>query len=310
MTQKKIIIGLATFKRPQMLKQTLKSLGLQKIDPAIGVELVLVDNDPEGSARELADEFKENLPFTLHYQIEEKRGIVAARNAVIEKALSLKGHYLAFIDDDEVAAVDWIERLLGGLVHYEADVVSGFSKQRIPSDSPEWVKKGSFFQLSSYASGTVRKSASTRNILFDLNKLCIEWGLRFDPALSFVGSSDTFFFEEAYLRGAKIIWIADACVVEEIPFSRLTVSWILNRSFRRGNSMVVRRRLRHGVASSFILLPRIVGELFWASILFLGSLPAGKHVRVRRLKPFYESLGMLVALSGYKYYEYRNVHGH
>lgn len=283
-------------------------MALQKIQD-VSVELVVADNDPEKSAWSVCKNMAVAFPFAFHYIVEPERGIVAVRNRILEESIKRQADYLAFLDDDEIAAPNWLKQLYMGLIHYNADVVAGHSEQIIPAEAPAWVKKGGFFKLSEYPTGTLRKSASTRNIMFDLSKLCELWRLRFHPALNLLGSSDTFFFEEAYDRGAKIVWIAEAVVREEIPASRLTSQWILNRAFRAGNSLVVRRQLRKGWFSSLLLLPRALGGVFWGAILFLASLPMPKDMSLKRQLLFYRSAGMLLAITGYRYYEYRQTHG-
>lgn len=307
---KKIVIGLATFKRPQMLDKTLKSLAAQEIPEGVVVELVLVDNDAERSSFPVFEAFSRMAPFQVHFFCEENKGIVSARNRIVEEALGLQADFLGFIDDDEAAAPDWLGQLYRGLTKYEADVVPGFSLQKLPESAPEWIVKGNFFKLSSYPTGTLRKSASTRNILFDLKKLCGEWGLRFHPALNMTGSSDTFFFEEAHLKGAKIVWIAEAVVEEEIPASRLNSGWLMARWFRAGNSRVIRQKLRQGRFYGLLMFPFAFLALTWGVILCLITLPLAKHVRIKKRRYFCEHLGRLSATVGYKYPEYRQKHGY
>jgi len=293
-----------------MLGKTFKSLAAQAIPDGVAVDLVLVDNDPERSSFEVFEDFSSQAPFPVHYFCEANRGIVSARNRIVEETLAIQADFLAFIDDDEVAAPDWLNQLYRGLTKYDADVVPGFSLQMLPQNAPEWIVKGNFFELSSYPTGTLRKSASTRNILFDLKKLCGEWGLRFHPALNMTGSSDTFFFEEAYLKGAKIVWIAEGVVEEEIPDSRLTSSWLMARWFRAGNSLVIRQKLRQGRFYGLRMLPFAFLGLIWGATLCLMTVTLAKHVRIKNLRYFCEPLGRLSAIAGYKYHEYRREHGY
>jgi len=310
LTQKKIVIGLATFKRPQMLSKTLESLRQQRTIPETSVELVLVDNDEEKSALPTFEQYHKQFAFALHYFNEPVKGIASARNRIVEESLRLGAHYLAFMDDDEIASTDWIFQLYEGLVKYDADVVTGSSERIIPADAPEWIKKGRFFALRNRPSGEVRKSGSTRNVLFDLQKLCVDWKLRFHPGLNLVGSSDAFFFEEAYLKGARIVSVAEASIVEELPASRLTAKWILSRSFRGGNSKVARRYLRHGAVAALAMLPQATGGLLWGTFIALITLPAQKQTRIRNRRGLYYNMGVLSAIFGYRYQEYKKAHGH
>lgn len=293
-----------------MLSKTLESLKVQQLIPNITLELVLVDNDEEKSALATFEQYHKQFPYSMHYFVEPEKGIASARNRIVEESIGLGAHYLAFMDDDEIAMADWIFQLYQGLVKYEADVVTGSSERTIPNDAPEWIKKGRFFALRNRPSGEVRKSGSTRNVLFDLRKLCVEWKLRFHPGLNLVGSSDAFFFEEAYLKGARIVSVAEASILEELPASRLTAKWILSRSFRGGNSKVVRRYLRHGALAALAMLPQAIGGLLWGSLMALVTLPAQKHTRIRNRRGLHYNLGVFSGIVGYRYQEYKKAHGH
>lgn len=292
-----------------MLERTLRSLKGQSV-PGASVEVLLLDNDPEGSARSVYQEVFKGSPLKTHYFIEESKGIVNMRNRVLKEAIALYGNYLAFIDDDEIAAENWLEKLAEGLIAHQADVVSGYSEQILPEGIPAWMHNGGFYRLSEYPTGTLRKSASTRNILFDLEKLCVEWNLRFHPGLNMTGSSDTYFFEEASLKGARIVWIAEAVVTEEMPESRLTQKWILNRAFRAGNSLAIRVYLRKGRSAPFFLLPEAFFDLITGGFLWLIYLPFGKTRYVKALKKIAMARGTISGVFGYKYYEYKQTHGH
>lgn len=293
-----------------MLERTLDSLIYQTSSSGEQVELLLVDNDPEGSASPVFQKVMAKSTMKGHYFIEPKKGIVNMRNRVLEEAIRCGGDFLAFIDDDEIAADDWLERLYEGLTGFQAEVASGFSLQKLPENTPDWMIEGQFFRLSEYPTGTLRRSASTRNILFDLKKLCVEWNLRFHPGLNMTGSSDTYFFEEAYLRGAKMVWIAEAVVSEEMPPSRLTKKWILDRAFRSGNSLVVRNYLRYGRLTTFKLLPEAFFDLITGGLLWLIYLPFGKASSVKAEKKMAMARGTISGVFGYTFYEYRKSHGY
>lgn len=276
------------------------------------VEIVVADNDPHQSAHPVVAEQRNHfLHASLSYLHVPTRGIVHMRNAVIEYALQQDAQLLAFIDDDETVAPQWLIGMLDTLDQFGAHVVVGRVVRVFPENPPQWIVQGQFFEGTNVPTGTLRKSASTNNVLFDLHKIAIEMGLRFHPALNLSGSSDTFLFGESHRKGARIVWHNDTPVQEFIPATRLTVKWQLNRAFRHNNCRTIRATIRH---------PRwrvILSEGSYGLVHFLlaiGSLPVnifrGKAGLVHSLRFFWKGLGSLAGLSGYHYEEYKRIHGH
>lgn len=303
----KIVIGLGTFKRPKMLLQCLQSLKAQQIPDQVELMMIVVDNDKEGSAEQTYDSISQDFPYSTQYFVHSEKGIVSMRNRIIDECIKENAHYLAFLDDDEVAEPDWILKHLESMEQYKADVTAGYVEQLLPDDTPVHMKK--FYKLASHPTGTDRISGSTRNIMFSL-ELCTKHGLRFNPALNLTGSSDTFFFEEAYKLGAKIVWVQEAMVYEEMPKSRITKTWLWNRAYRHGNSLVVRTQIREGRVRAFRLLPAAVFKLFIGAFEWLIFGLMGKAHRIGKVKRMKNAFGMLSALFGKKYYEYQSTHGH
>ncbi len=291
-----------------MLLESLSSLMALKAPGDCKVEIILCDNDLDKSAASIIESFKfQSYPIT--YIVEPRKGIVFMRNRIIDQAITNESDFLAFIDDDEIADPNWLLNLYGGMLKYKADVAAGFADQKLPINAPNWARQSNFFKLSTYPTGTLRESASTRNVLFNMS-LCRELGLRFHERLNLVGSSDTFFFEEAHKKGSKIVWIDEALVSETLPLSRVTEKWVWNRAFRHGNSRVVRQRIRKGNPGAFQLLPLaclkiITGGLEW--LLFFWN---GKVHRIGKFKRICTGFGMLSAIFGFTYQEYKRTHGH
>ncbi len=290
-----------------MLEQCLNSLNRVQIPPKTELQLILVDNDPSGSAKPTFDKVTDGFRYPAYYVVQPERGIVSMRNKVLEEALRLEVDFLAFIDDDEVAETSWLVELWNGLNNHHADVVAGYVEQILPEDTPAHLRK--FYKLSTHPTGMIRNSGSTRNIMFSM-KLCTKMGLRFNPALNLSGSSDTFFFEEAFAAGAKMVWVQEAVVYEEIPHSRISANWIWNRAYRHGNSLVVRTQIREGRLSAFRLLPSALLKFFVGAMLWIIYSPINRTHRIGKIKRVKMALGMMSALFGKKYLEYKTVHGH
>ncbi len=305
-----LIIGLGTFKRPKMLEETLKSFMHLRIPSGIEVRLIIADNDSDKSAELIVKNYSEKFSFNTEYFVEERRGIVFMRNAIMDKALAAKANLLAFIDDDEEVEPNWLEVMLQNMNEYQAQVVVGRVSRMLPDNTPKWIIKGKFFERPNIKTGRIRTAASTSNVIFDLDLIANKMGLRFHPALNLSGSSDTFLFTEATRKGAKIIWVNDDLIKESIPTSRMTVDWLLKRAFRHTNCRTLRARLKKPYYKAFIseslygLLHFILGLLSFPIYIFLG-----KAGLVHSLRFLWKGAGSFAGLTGYVYKEYETVHG-
>lgn len=304
------VLGLATYLRPQMLRETLKSLIALELNESWELILVLVDNDKEESARQVFEEMKPQLGFSSKYIVQQERGIVNTRNSVLDEAINLNAEYIAFIDDDEVVPPEWFRLLSENLIKYNADVAQGSCKRVLPENAPYWIEKGRFFNPRNYPTGKVRKSASTNNVLFNI-RLIKEMNLRFHPYLNLTGSSDSFFFSEAHSKGAKIVWVEEAYVKETVPHSRANFKWIVKRAYRSGNSFMARMYLKQEKTSIGLRLTRYVARHLVASLFELFSCPfRGKAAFVRAMTNASQGVGATAYVFGHSYKEYKTIHGH
>src|SRR5262249_5097543 len=109
----RIAIGICTYRRTEGLSRLLQSLqNLALRFPDDDVCIVIVDNSPEGSARDICDAKAGTSRFRFRYVNETRKGLSNARNAVIAEARAAGAKLLAFIDDDEMAPKAWLQALL------------------------------------------------------------------------------------------------------------------------------------------------------------------------------------------------------
>ncbi len=292
-----------------MLENTLQSF-CQIIIPAdTEVSLMILDNDELGSAREVFENYKPQLPFKSSYQINPERGIVSQRNRFIDETLKNGYTHVAMVDDDETAEKEWLVKMLETMMKYEADVVDGAVERILPESTPRWLIKGKFFEWHSFKTGSVRRAASGANSLFKV-KLIDEMGLRFNSAFNLSGSSDTFFFTEATKKGAKIVWLNEQLIKEYFPESRATKQWLLLRAFRRTSSKFNRKRLEMGYPRAVVTyFFNGLFQLISGGILTILSLPFGPIPRIHSLRIFYKGLGTFNGILGREYQEYKQTHG-
>jgi len=313
---KKIIIGIGTCYRPRMLVECLDSVQRIDIPNDSEIEIIVADNAPEKNSKDLITPYSK-ARITSHYIVADEKGIASMRNKIIEKALKLNADYLTFIDDDEVVNKDWLVEHVKAFTTFNADVVTGYTQRILPQNIEPWLVEGKFFvKFDSGYTGELRKTSSTSNVFFDLKKLCIDFSLRFDKRLNFIGSSDLLFFNQAYNEGAKIIKCKEAIVKEVIPESRATSAWLLQRSYRRGNTMVARSFIQKGkvktyfshslkaIREYFIYITRKLKIYTYSKDKRIHNLKTKRHLEVTR--------GIWNALYGKSIYEEykKQQHGH
>jgi succinoglycan biosynthesis protein ExoM len=224
-------ICIATYKRPQILIDLLDSLGKLDLD-GINMRIIVVDNDPAGSARAAVDAVYSRNPIELKYVVEAERGISHARNRALEL---VDADYFAFVDDDEYVTQTWLKRMLNTLNKYNADAVFGPVQSVFPDSAPSWACELPAFKRRSNLTGTFVNHGDTGNVLVRTESIK-KMHLSFDPSFSLTGGEDIDFFYRMFLSGKTLVWCEEALIYEKVPEERLNIRWILMRAFRKGQS--------------------------------------------------------------------------
>ena len=297
--------GVCTYKRPQMLAKCLESIVSQKIPENVSFSIFITDNDSGESGKEIVDSFMEKTGIPIYYTVEKKQGIPFARNSILEQAANTRTDLLMFIDDDEYAAPDWVEKMYNYFLESGCDVVRGHVCTVYPEETPSWIVKGAFYQRKNRKTGDMLDSASTNNVLFDFNKISLDWGLKFDEAFALRGGSDSDFFRRAYLKGAKITWVSDAIVYETLEKERFSISYLLKRKFRTRNGRAFFQNITvimwiktfisaiYRIIKGIILLPfvTVLGFHYSVSALCEISSGAGRLLGLFGIHPGWEEYG-------------------
>ncbi|MBW2714749.1 MAG: glycosyltransferase family 2 protein [Deltaproteobacteria bacterium] len=303
---RRVSVCVATCGRPVGLGNLLGALEALEIPAEATLQVVVVDNDPSGSAKSVCDEVVDRHAYPLRYVVEKRRGIPFARNAALSAALS-DSDFIAFIDDDEIPESDWLAELLRVQTCYRADVVTGPCIPRYVEPPPRWVSEGRFHDAQRYPTGSRRHVAFTHNALVR-STVFDSFDRYFDESMALNGGDDHEFFSRVFAAGFQIIWADNAIVHESVPASRSTVGWILQRGFRAGTSTAwVESRNRSGVP-----LRLLVHGIYCMAkgAAFALTLPLrGRASAVEGLRLFSYGLGRIAGSSGYLHQEYRVVHG-
>ena len=228
-----ICVCISTFKRPKLLRQLLDRLDNQRTQRLFSYSVVVADNDPMQSARQMVKDFSATSHVHVTYCFELQQNIALARNKALEYA---EGDFIAFIDDDEYPADDWLCNLFKTCVAYGVDGVLGPVRPYYEYDPPEWVKKGRFFERPTFDTGhrVNWDEARTGNVLFKrdiLNAVATPFRSEFDTA-----GEDVDFFRRMMEKGCTFVWCNEAVVHEVVPASRCKRSYLLKRALLRGSN--------------------------------------------------------------------------
>ena len=277
-----------TFQRPHLLRRLLEKLGEQDFGSLFTYSIVVADNDRLRSAEPVVAEFATISPIPISYCVEPRQNIALARNKAIANAT---GQFLAFIDDDEFPAKDWLLTLFKTCSKYDVDGVLGPVKPYFDEDAPTWVIKGKFYARPSYPTGFVIdwRKGRTGNVL--LKRRVFAAGEQpFRP--EFHVGEDQDFFRRMIDQGHVFIWCDEAVAYEVVPPIRWKRTFMLRRALLRG-----RMSLAHptfgvlDIAKSLIAVPAYLVALPLALVCGQGSF---MNVVVR----LFDHTGRLLALLG------------
>lgn len=302
-----ISLCICTFKRPALLDSLLHAIA-QQDTTGLRLEVIVVDNDPQASARTVLQGWQEKLPFALTALHEATPNIAIARNAAVAAA---QGEWIVFIDDDELPDPGWITSLIQAQRDYQADAVFGPVLPRYTASTPAWIQQGNFFYRRRFKTGTVitTHDARTGNVLIRRACLLAIDG-PFDTSFGRTGAEDTMLFRDMIALGAKFVWCDEATVSEEVPASRANLAWLLKRSYRLGQTYVLSETARlSGLAywqrTAYLGL-RAVAQLGIAAVLTVLILPFSSVTSIAWLRTTSAQCGKLSAIAGHRYHEYGN----
>jgi succinoglycan biosynthesis protein ExoM len=282
----RVVICISTLDRPDGLGRILRSLAAQTIRDSGSVDLrvVVVNNDPDDPRpASVAEGVAGSTGLDVEVVAEPRRGVAPPRNRGLGRATELTGDgdLIGFLDDDEEATPDWLAEMMRVKRDHAAEIVTGPVVPRFEIPPPAWVISGRFFAPSERPTGAVRPWAFTNNVLFDagLPHRLDPW---FDEGFLRL-SEDRHFFQRLARTGARIVWAADAPVIDYVPPARATAGWLIRRMRTVGRCVAPLRRDIDGTVHATVatLAKSPVWILIGAATTFAGGVGGGKAMRVR-----------------------------
>jgi len=221
-------VVIPTFRRPAYLPCLFAALA-QEVE-GLQAEVLLVDNDPEGSARSFA------LPRFARYVHEPDPGVANARNRGVAEA---RGSHVVFLDDDEVPVQGWLRAFAASA---ESGAKAAFGPVEADFDAPpppvlRAPLERVFSRVIDSADGgdisAKRAYLGSGNSLF-ARDLLLRITPPFDPAFNGGGEDVWLLRQLVDEHGARLVWCAGARVRERVPATRSTRSFLRRRRYRDG----------------------------------------------------------------------------
>lgn len=297
-----IDVCIPTYKRPELLDLLISSLIKQNTDNLFTYSIIVVDNDHHKSAQEVV--VKHSATIAIRYFCQPEKNISLTRNMAVMQS---RGDYIAFIDDDEYPCEDWLRLLYLCLLKYKADCVQGPVISYFPDETPPWIIRSGFMNRRRFSTGTALLVGRTGNCLIR-SQVIKKFKGPFDPDLGLTGGEDTNFFNALLQDGHTMVWCDEAQVFEFVSPKRASIKWMLQRSFRGGNTYIIEKNLGAGLGGKFINLGlstiKLCTMLTIAPICLLLGLIEVRFF-IKPITKLTEYCGQIAAFTGFRYKEYQ-----
>jgi len=297
-----IAIYVCTHERNEPLVALLESLNTAAatVQPKTEIGVVVVDDNPDGRAKSIVDSFDHGYSLGLQYRHTGSRNISIARNAGLEAAMGM-AQWVAMVDDDQVAAGNWLEALIETQAQTGADAVTGPVPLRYSSDAPSWIRDEPFAEILEAGLGVEGAKVdvcSTGNSMLRSDFLREHPDIRFRSDLGKVGGEDMVFYRAAIEAGLDARYSVDAVCFGEQPPERSTYRYQVWACYWMGNTEFV-TNYENGRAGKPWLALRGSRRMVEGLIRPIQRVAKGKNPQVRFAgAAVARGLGTLVGVAG------------
>lgn len=283
-----------TYNRGSLLGRTLASL----LDQRFGwgeFEVIVVDNASTDDTRLVAEEYCKR-DARVRYIYEARLGVAIARNT---GARAARSPYIAYFDDDLIAAPDCLHNLISPFfqVHPPPAAVMGRVELEWEGKRPAWFPRSYETLLSAFDQGkearfmTPDEYLITMNVAFEREAFLAAGGIREDLSRKgrmLICSGDNEVFTRYMKDGLSIYYEPDALIWHYVPRARQTRQWLHKRLFGEGASQVL---VDYAVSRRRPLMRRTLYDSKVA--LELCAVSVGARLRGKRAAREYASLRLV-----------------
>ncbi|MCK4296790.1 MAG: glycosyltransferase family 2 protein [Candidatus Marinimicrobia bacterium] len=241
-----VSIVICTHNRKKYLKNAIESVIHQTINKD-AYEIIIVDNASSDGTDHLIRSYFSNK-FNVMYFYESKVGLSAARNRGLKEA---KGKYVAFLDDDAIAAPDWLEKIVENFetVKPMPGCIGGKVEPIWESERPKWLSCKMLSTL------TILDLSEEPLFLTDKKKCIVGTNMAFPKYIldrlggfkvnlgrkgnKLLSNEENLLRQNLVDKGYSIFYNPEIIVKHHIPAERLTKKWFYKRMFWQGISNVI-----------------------------------------------------------------------
>jgi glucosyl-dolichyl phosphate glucuronosyltransferase len=301
----KISVVVTTYNRPGLLKNCLESLCRQTLDQNL-YEIIVVDNFSTEDTRQVVEAFEKTR--VVRYFIENKEGMNNARNLGLKEA---RGNYVAYIDDDALAAPNWLEIAIGefSTVNPIPDCLGGPIFPFYTSPKPEWFDDKYEIRRDWHSPRylQVGESFSGSNMIWRKDVLAALKG--FDPNLGVTGNTlrlggETIVFSKIWLANGspQLYFQPDLIVRHWVPEYKMKVLYRVKRNIAQGQyfAKINQTKKVSFRARRFFKLLVDCGKITVRAILNAGTYPRWQNWIIDQWTEFFASLGELLGILGFQ----------
>lgn len=284
---KTVTVCICTYRRPEPLRRLLDEVARQDTAGRFSYSLVVADNDRGESARAVVRQFAATSSVAVTYRVEPEQNIALARNRALERA---GGDFVAFIDDDEFPAPDWLARMVDACEASRADGVLGPVRPFFDETPPAWLVRSRLCERPEYPTGAALDWRQTRTGNALIRRAVLDgMPTPFRRELG-NGGEDQDFFRRLMERGHRFVWCNEAVVYEVVPRERRRRRYFLKRALLRGQN-----------EERLLSIPSVVKSLV-AVPVYVVSLPVmcliGQHTLMDYSVRLLDHVGKLCAAMG------------
>ncbi len=234
-------VVVCTYNRPNLLREALASLAKQTL-PSDQFEVLVVDNNSTDDSAAIAAGFCASVS-NFHYVWEEQQGLSRARNRGLREAL---GRYIAYMDDDAKAGVDWCEKIVNAFenVQPEPVAVGGKILPWYEVNPPQWFSddfeirtRGEQSRFLAEDNGRDGFSGSNmafpRDLLLSFKGFSLDFGMLGEHLRM---GEETELFRRLWDRHPLFWYDPSIYVWHFVPENKLSINYRVKRSFSCGQS--------------------------------------------------------------------------
>jgi len=272
-----ISVVLSTYNRCSLLQPALESV-LAQDSGQVRYEVVVVDNNSQDETRAVVESLIERGHSNLRYLLESRQGVSYARNTGIENT---RAPIIAFFDDDERVAPDWIASIKRAFdEHPEVDFIGGKVLPLWETEPPQWLtsEHWSPVALTDYGDAPFYSNSENPVCLISANlamrhNVFDKVGL-FDTTLQRVkdniGSMED---HELLMRlwriGGQGMYVPDMVVEAEVPTKRMSKAYHRKWHTGHGKYSALNRMQEHFDEQARLLQKPLESTKFFATPTFV-----------------------------------------